>query len=251
MSKNSNQQDDYLNRRPNPKDWTQPKAPYNPYDPNDIRPSQGYPSEFKLPGQSPSGFSSLPRQPTQYQQVNETMERLNYIARPKSDIYPNQYKILRKVDTNKRLDLGSRYFSTLLTSGLVIYFTFFYRWNDGKENVFSDFRRFQLKLKEKIKGGLNEQDYDDLYHPKSAGIVLKNVKDSQYISEDIRRNKEHEDLILNRPSERHILEAERIKQEQEEKMLRDLDLYKQYGNELRDELDNNDISKKKKWFGIF
>ena len=53
------------------------KGPYNPYDPNDTRPPGGYPSEFKLQGQEPSGFSSLPKV-LPISKVNETMERLNY-----------------------------------------------------------------------------------------------------------------------------------------------------------------------------
>ena len=146
---NDNPDNKEFTRRPNPKGWTPPKAPYNPYDPNDTRPPGGYPSEFKLPGQEPSGFSSLPKSPTQYQKVNETMERLNYTARPQSDLYPGQYKVLRRVDTNKRLDIGNRYFGTFIIGSVIVYGVFFHRWNDGRENVFSDFYRAQLKLKEK------------------------------------------------------------------------------------------------------
>ena len=36
-------------------------------------------------------------------------------------------------------------------------------------------------------GGLNEQEYDDLYHPRDSGIVVRNVRDAQYIPEDIRK----------------------------------------------------------------
>lgn len=232
-------------RRPNPKGWVPPKAPYNPYDPTDIRPPEGYPSEFQIPGQQPQGFSSIPKQPTQYQKVNETMERLNYTARPMSDLYPNQYKVLRRVDTNKKLHLGSRWFGTLIGGSVIFYFTFFYRWNEGRDNVFSDFYRSQLWLKERILGGLSEQEYDDLHFPKLGYTVLHSVKDAQYIPDDLRKTQEGE-FVLNRPSERHLLEAERIQQEKEEQMLRELDMHRKYAKEL-----DNEAKKSKKWFGIF
>ncbi|KAI5962252.1 uncharacterized protein KGF55_003328 [Candida pseudojiufengensis] len=223
----NNEKNSDFSRRPNPKGWTPPKAPYNPYDPNDIRPAEGYPSEFQIPNQEPKGFSSLPKKPTQYQKINETMTRLNYTARPKSNIYPNQYKVLRQVDTNKNLHFGSRWFSIFIGGSIIIYGVFFQRWNNGKENVFSDFYRSQLRFKERMFGGLNEMEYDDLYHSNQSntGGILKNVKDAQYINEDIRRTNEN-DFVLNRPSERHILEAQRIQQENEERMLREMDTSK-------------------------
>lgn len=261
---NDNPDNKEFTRRPNPKGWTPPKAPYNPYDPNDTRPPGGYPSEFKLPGQEPSGFSSLPKSPTQYQKVNETMERLNYTARPQSDLYPGQYKVLRRVDTNKRLDIGNRYFGTFIIGSVIVYGVFFHRWNDGRENVFSDFYRAQLKLKEKLMGGLNEQEYDDLYHPRDSGIVVRNVRDAQYIPEDIRKTSET-NYNLNRPGERHVLEAQRIQQEQEEKMLKELDYHKKFAQSVlkEEEIDVKELHNqqeatnitadkpKKKWFGIF
>lgn len=259
---NDNQPSDDFTRRPNPKGWTAPKAPYNPYDPNDIRPAEGYPSEYKIPGQEPSGFSSIPKNPTQYQKINEIMERLNYTARPQSDLYPGQYKVLRKIETNKRLNLGSRYFGTLIMSGISIYALFFHRWNEGRENVFSDFYRFQLKLKEQLLGGLNELDYDDLYHPKAAGIVVKNVPDAVYIPDDMKKTKETE-YNLNRPSEKHVLEAQRIQQQNEERMLKELDYHKEFAKSFMKENDisvenqdvlvvpNQDQKPRKKWFGIF
>lgn len=225
--------DDELHRRPNPKGWTPPRAPYNPYDPTDVRPPEGYPSEFKIPGNAPSGFSSIPNNPSQYKKVNETMRRLNYTPRPPSDIYPGQFKVLRKVDTNQRLNTGSKWFGTFITGSIVVYGMFFYRWNDGYENVTSDFYRARLSWKEKIIG-LTDQEYTDLYHPKGSNFVIKNVKDTQYIPEDIRKTKEG-DFALNRPAERHVLEAQRIQQQQEEDMLRNESV----------------ASEKKKWFGIF
>ncbi|KAI3402973.1 hypothetical protein KGF56_004226 [Candida oxycetoniae] len=216
MTKEEESASDFT-RRPNPKGWTLPKAPYNPYDPADVRPAQGYPSEYNLPGQQPKGFSSIPRQPTQYQKVNETMERLNYTARPRSDLYPGQYKVLRRVDTNRNLNIGSRWFGTFLGGSIVIYFVFFYRWNEGRENVFTGFYRSQLWLKEKL-FGLTKEQYDDLHFPHQSHTMVKGVKDALYIPEDMRKTQEGQ-FALNRPSERHILEAERIQQEREEELL--------------------------------
>lgn len=238
-----------VERRPNPKGWTPPKAPYNPYDPTDTRPPEGYPSEFKIPGELPGGFSSLPKNPTQYKKVNETMNRLNYTPRPLSELYPGQYKILRKVDTNQRLNTGSRYFGTFLAGTVIIYCAFFQRWNDGNENIMSDFYRARLRLKERY-FGLNDIEYDDLYHPKTAAVNIKTVRDKDYIPDDIRKTQEGE-YAMNRPSERHILEAERIQQQQEEQLLREFDQYKQFGEELKLELAGEQVEKKKKWFGIF
>lgn len=250
--KSKNEQD-ALQRRPNPQGWTPPKAPYNPYDPTDLRPPEGYPSEFKIPGNQPSGFSSIPKNPTQYKKVNETMKRLNYTPRPASEVYPGQYKVLRRIDTNQRLNTGTRWFGSFLAGSVVIYCAFFHRWNDGRENVMSDFYRTRLKVKERL-FGLDDQEYDDLYYPKGANMVIKNVKDTDYIPEDLRKTVESE-YVLNRPSERHVLEAQRIQQQQEEQLLREMDEHKKFAMSfMDDESKTNEIEKadkRKKWFGIF
>ncbi|CAN3499736.1 hypothetical protein DICA1_B04302 [Diutina catenulata] len=235
-----------MSRRPNPPGWVPPKAPYNPYDPQDVRPPEGYPSEFNPPGEQPQGFSSIPKNPTQYRKVNETMKRLNYTPRPASELYPGQYKVLRKVDTNQRLNTATRYFGTFLGGSIIVYFAFFHRWNDGRENVMSDFYRARLRVKEKW-FGLNDEEYNDLHHPKSANIAVKNVRDADYIPEDIRRTSEGE-YALNRPSERHVLEANRIKQAQEEQLLREMEMHKQFADELRQEMIEGETKKKKWWF---
>lgn len=235
-----------MSRRPNPPGWVPPKAPYNPYDPQDVRPPEGYPSEFNPPGEQPQGFSLIPKNPTQYRKVNETMKRLNYTPRPASELYPGQYKVLRKVDTNQRLNTGTRYFGTFLGGLIIVYFAFFHRWNDGRENVMSDFYRARLRVKEKW-FGLNDEEYNDLHHPKSANIAVKNVRDADYIPEDIRRTQEGE-YALNRPSERHVLEANRIKQAQEEQLLREMEMHKQFADELRQEMIEGETKKKKWWF---
>lgn len=107
----------------------------------------------------------------------------------------------------------------------------------------SEFYRYRLQIKEKVVG-LSDQEYDDLHHPKSANIVVKNVRDTDYIPEDIRRTKEGE-FALNRPSERHVLEAQRLQQQREEAMLRELDTHRQYAKELMSEMKPEE--KKRKW----
>lgn len=241
--------DDDILRRPNPKGWTPPKAPYNPYDPTDTRPPGGYPSEFKPAGKQPHGFSSIPKQPTQYAKVNETMKRLNYTPRPLSETYAGQYKVLRKIDTNLRVNTGSRWFGSFIASSVVIYCAFFHRWNDGHENVMSDFYRARLGLQERIFGQLSDQDNEDLHFPRGSNVVIKNVRDSDYIPEELRRTTENE-FALNRPSERHVLEAERYKQEAEEKLLRELDIHKKFGGDLSKEF-GIEKQERKKWFGVF
>ncbi|EGW32615.1 uncharacterized protein SPAPADRAFT_138295 [Spathaspora passalidarum NRRL Y-27907] len=249
-----------IQRRPNPKGWVPPRAPYNPYDPWDIRPPEGYPSEFNAPRKSPKGFSSVPAENTQYGKVNDTMNRLNYSPRPMSDLYPGQYKVLRRVDTNRRLYLGSRYFGLFITVSAFTYAAFFYRWNGGSENVFSEFYRSRLRLKEKYVG-LNEEEHDDLYHQKDSGVRIKGVKDSQYIPDSLRKTPEN-DLVLSRPSEKHILEAERIQQQEEERMLKELDYHEKYlqeymqknpivNEEQPQELLDATRKPRKKWLGIF
>lgn len=225
-----------------------PKAPYNPYDPTDLRPADGYPSEFQVPAEAPQGFSSIPKNPTQYKKINETMKRLNYTPRPFSTLYPGQYMVLRKVDTNQRLNTGTRWFGSFVTGSVVIYFAFFHRWNDGRENVMSDFYRARLQMKERF-FGLSDQEYDDLYHPKTAPTTIKNVRDAQYIPEELRKTKEGQ-YALNRPSERHVLEAERVQQQREEQMLRELDEHKKFAAEF---MGDGDVSqnKPKKRFWLF
>lgn len=235
---------DDLNRRPNPPGWVPPKGPYNPYDANDARPPEGYPSEFKIPGAAPLGMSSIPRDPTQYKKVNETMKRLNYTPRPKSAKYPGQYMVLRKVDTNQRLNTGTRMFGTFLTFSIIGYFTFFYRWQDGNETVMSEFYRKRLSLKEKL-FGLSDQEYEDLYHPKGAEHTLKSVRDVEFVHQNARES----EYALARPSERHVLEAQRWQQEEEEKTLRALDEHREFAKQFMDEeVTAPTKGKKRFWF---
>ncbi|WPK27263.1 hypothetical protein PUMCH_004641 [Australozyma saopauloensis] len=231
---------DDLQRRPNPSGWTPPKAPYNPYDPADARPPEGYPSEFKVPGAAPLGISSIPRDPTQYKKVNETMKRLNYTPRPKLAKYPGQYMVLRKVDTNQRLNTGTRMFGALISVSIIGYFTFFYRWQDGSETVMSEFYRQRLQWQERF-FGLTDQEYQDLYHPKGAQTTLKSVRDVDFVHQDATKENQ---FVLARPSERHVLEAQRLQQEEEERTLRALDEHREFAKQFMEP----EQKKKRFWF---
>lgn len=234
-------------RRPNPPGWIPPKAPYNPYDPEDVRPPEGYPSEFKIPSASPLGISSIPREPTQYKKVNETMKRLNYTPRPRSTLYPGQYMVLRKVDTNQRFNTGIRMFGTLISISIIGYCTFFYRWQDGSETVFSEFYRMRLRMQERL-FGLSDQDYQDLYHPKGTQHSLKSVRDVDFVHQKAAPESEY---LLNRPSERHILEAQRSQQEEEEMTLRALDEHREFARHFMEDTNMNEEQPKRMkrfWF---
>lgn len=108
----------------------------------------------------------------------------------------------------------------------------------------SDFYRYRLRGKELLVG-LSETEYDDLYHPKKNVHVIKNVRDAEYIPTDIRQTKEG-DYALNRPAERHVLEAQRRQQQQEEEMLKELDKHREYAKDFM--LETPKESKKKWWF---
>ena len=133
-------------------------------------------------------------------------------------------------------------FGSFVGGSIVVYFVFFYRWNEGKENVFSDFYRAQLRVKEML-FGLSLEESEDLHHPQEGRVVVKSVRDAQYIPHELRKNVESE-LALNRPSDKHWLEAERIRQDQEERLLRELDEHRDFAREVM-----ADTPKKtKKWW---
>lgn len=102
-------------RRPNPPGWVPPKAPYNPYDPTDLRPPEGYPSEFQSPGKQ-RGWSRIPKDPSTYKQVKDTLKKLHYVPRPLSELYPGQYKVLRRTGPSK-FQRGVKYSSVVLGAG--------------------------------------------------------------------------------------------------------------------------------------
>lgn len=130
--------------------------------------------------------------------------------------------------------------------GLVFFGVFFYRWNDGYENVFSVPYRFQLQIRESLFNNLSELQKEDLYNPKQRGIsrsgsalhVSSDDKDSSSSSSPSSSRLDKKDEItlvtgnnegdgtttLQRPQRMHYIEAERIRQEREEAILRAVDI---------------------------
>lgn len=227
-----------VERRPNPKGWVPPKAPYNPYDPADQRPPEGYPSEYKTPG-SPRNWTMIPKEPTNYRQVKEKLKRLNYTPRPLSEYYPGQYKVLKRKG-NQSFNKGVRLMAKFATWTIVIGSVFFYRWNDGYDNVFSTPYRWQLWLRERLFSNLSPQQKEDL-EGKQKGAVKK----TRPIGDVIGPQSEHinssnrDPVAFERPSRAHVIEAERIMQEREEALLRAVDIAKQKVQEQK---------QKKGWF---
>ncbi|CDO55554.1 hypothetical protein DV451_000179 [Geotrichum candidum] len=205
-------------RRPNPPGWVPPKAPYNPYDPTDVRPPGGYPSEFDTPGKERS-WSIRPKEPENYRVVKDQLKRLQYTPRPLSDLYPGQYKVLRRVESGA-FNTGVKYTSFILGTGIVVFGVFFYRWNDGYENVFSSTYRFQLRMRDALFGNLSESQKDDL-KPKQRGMTRKSSGNDEAAFIEPSREDSHS---MQRPQRMHYIEAERIKQEREEAILRAVDI---------------------------
>lgn len=225
-------------RKPNPPGWVPPKAPYNPYDPTDIRPPEGYPSEFKAPGKARS-WTLVPKEPDNYRVVKDTLKRLEYTPRPLSDLYPGQHKVLERLGGSK-FNRGIGLASKVLAFGTVLYAVFFYRWNDGYDNVFSTPYRFQLRLRDRLLGDLSPRQREDLI-PKQRGASI-----SREPSHDAAFVKETDPgQFLERPNRVHLIEAERQKQEREEAILRAVKIAEE---ELKES--DSDKKKKKSW-GIF
>ncbi|CCH42613.1 hypothetical protein BN7_2157 [Wickerhamomyces ciferrii] len=238
-----------LDRKPNAPGWVPPRegSNYNPYDPLEQRPPQGYPSEFKTPGKKPT-FGSIPKDATQYQHMKETIQRLQYTPRPKSQLYPGQYKVLRRVNNYSRFQKGALSTGKFLTIGIGLYSVFFYRWNDGYDNVFSDFYRMRLRIKYIVNGGLSEQELEDL-KPKQRGFVDR-PKAVVAEGEDPIKPKElpkESEYLKERPSDRHLMEAQMIVQDREERLMRALDI----AHEQISKGNIESTAPKKKLFGIF
>lgn len=185
------------------------------------------------------------------------MNQLHVTPRPASQLYPGQFKVLRRVNDNARFNKGSRYVATAALTGIVIYSLFFHRWNDGYDHLFSGFYRFQLKCKWFFKGTLSRQEFEDLT-PKQKGINSALINES---SADLSQNENK--FALQRPSREHIIMAEKIAQEREERYLRAVDIAENILRELNKSTDDlshihdssfNDPQQtepRKKWFGIF
>lgn len=178
----------------------------------------------------------VPKEPSNYRQVKETMKRLNYTPRPMSEHYPGQYKVLRRKGQNN-FNRGVRLMGRIATYGLVVYGIFFYRWNDGYDNIFSLPYRFQLRAREHFFSNLSDEQKEDL-QGKQRGMVKK-VKEGNEglfkpaVSPDT-------NIALERPSRSHVIEAERRMQEREEAILRAVDI-------AQAKLESQSQSKSKWW----
>lgn len=211
-------------RRPNPPGWTQPKAPYNPYDPTDLRPPEGYPSEFQTPGQA-RNWSVSPKEPSNYAEVRNSMKKMSYTPRPYSELYPGCYKVLRRTKHNP-FERGVRITSALMGTSLIFFGVFFYRWNDGYDHVFSAPYKLQLSLRDKWFGNLTERQKEDL-EGRQRGF---NKPAKTHATEELYMAPKPEtetEATLQRPMRSHVIEAERIRQEREEAILRAVDIAEQ------------------------
>ncbi|CDR46444.1 CYFA0S23e01068g1_1 [Cyberlindnera fabianii] len=197
---------DDIQRRANPPGWTAPRAPYNPFDPDDKRPPEGYPSEFSTPSRVPGKL------PTQYDQMRDTMRRLQYVPRPQSELYPGQYKVLRRVNNYTKFDKGAEVTAKLLMGGILIYGVFFHRWNDGQENIFSWAYRLRLQAQYLLTDALSPQQKEDLEFVKLPSSIRLGTGDGPETTVN-------EEFGLERPQRKHILEVERRKQIEEEELL--------------------------------
>ncbi|VEU19760.1 DEKNAAC100142 [Brettanomyces naardenensis] len=215
-------------RRPHPQGWVQPKAPYNPYDPTDVRPAEGYPSEFDAPSSVKKNTGKIAQDLTDYQKIKIDMKRLKYYPRPPSELYPGRYKVLRKVNHKSGFLRGAELTAKLSIYGFVGFGVFFYKWNDN-ENVFAPFRRFQLRVKEFLLGGLSTDDYNDVYNYKKdkmipqrplPTIMYEQNEKKQLVGEDATNN----EFIKDRFGNKHVVYAEHITQKEEESMLKAMEL---------------------------
>lgn len=209
-----------MSRRPNPEEWTAPRAPYNPYDPADLRPPEGYPSEYDTPGR-PRNWSRIPKDATTFQRVKESMKKSNFTPRPISQLYPGQYKVLRR-KTDGGFNRGVRACARFAIVSVIVGCVFFYRWNDGYDNVFSVPYRWQLHMRQRLFENLSEKQLEDL-RGKQKGMVKRTASgelSSLFTTSD------HPDsaFALTRPSRGQVLEAERLRQEREEAILRAVDI---------------------------
>lgn len=217
-----------LERRPNPPGWVQPKAPYNPYDPTDLRPAEGYPSEFNAPSAMKKNTGKIARDLTDYQKIKIDMKKLQYYPRPPSELYPGRYKVLRRVNHKSGFNRGADLTAKISIYSIVIFGVFFYKWNDH-DNIFAPFRRVQLRVKELVLGDLSPEDYNDLHNykvdlpipqkPLPSIMYEKNAENSL-----VGENARNDEFVKDRFGNKHVVYAEHIKQKEDENMIKALDI---------------------------
>lgn len=132
-------------------------------------------------------------------------------------------------------------------TGLIVFGVFFYRWNDGYENVFSSTYRWQLRMRDAMFGNLTEQQREDLEAPKQRGMTRKMAGTS--VEEPVFVEPKQEDITLQRPQRVHYIEAERIRQEREEAILRAVDIAEEQVRKQKEAASSSgtDGSKKSGW----
>lgn len=240
-----------LERRPNPPGWVQPKAPYNPYDPTDLRPAEGYPSEFNSPSALKKNTGKIARDLTDYQKIKIDMKKLQYYPRPPSELYPGRYKVLRRVNHKSSFNKGADLTAKVSIYSVIIFGVFFYKWNDH-DNIFSPFRRIQLRIKEFILGDLSVEDYNDLYlyndnlpipQKPLPSIMYEKNAENNLVGESATNN----EFIKDRFGNKHVVYAEHIKQKEDENMIKAMEIAQRQLeiNKMNNEL--NSDSKKPFW----
>ncbi|KAK9469492.1 hypothetical protein V1512DRAFT_256394 [Lipomyces arxii] len=202
-------------RRRNPPGWRVPRAPYNPFDPEDQRPAEGYPSEYNKP--ISKSWSVRAGENQDYRQFIDRMRMQAYPgSAPASDMYPGRFKVLRRLQgASDGFSKGTHMTSLILCGAVICYGTFFYRWNDGYSNIFSGPYRLQLRIKRMILGGLTQQQEEDL--SKGVRVRLSRVIDSAEGGTPVMEDTK---LALERPRRTHMIEVERTRQDLEEQALR-------------------------------
>ncbi|KAK9457744.1 hypothetical protein V1511DRAFT_494472 [Dipodascopsis uninucleata] len=232
-----------LERRPNPPGWIAPRAPYNPFDPTDARPAEGYPSEFNEP--IPKDWRVKAGENPEYRAFIDRMRMEAYPgSAPSSDLYPGRRKVLRQLRQGAFVD-GAHYASVFLCSAIIIYGTFFYRWNEGYDNVFSGPYRLQLRIRKFLTGNLTKQQEEDL-------LSKKRSPNDRIIDSSVATNKDfrESEWAVERPRRTHKLEAERALQERDEHLL-GASVLPQSTEDLTNSDNRNSISFSRKWYQIW
>jgi hypothetical protein len=150
-----------------------------------MRPPQGYPSEFQTPG-------------GHYNQLKDTMKKLQYTPIPQSELYPGQFKRLKRVQNYTSFYKGAALAVKVGCAGVIFYSVFFHRWEG--ENVFSKYFRFRQGLQSIL---FDVHEDTTMKRPTmrlGTGELTTSVDES---------------IGLERPMKKHLLEAERRKQLQE------------------------------------
>lgn len=233
---------DNVDRKPNPPGWTQPKAPYNPYDTADARPPQGYPSEFTTPGVKKHFGGKVAQDSTDFSRMRIEMKKLQYFPRPPSELYPGKYKVLRRIKHLSNFDRGATLTGKLSIYGIILFTVFFYKWNEH-ENIFAPFRRAQLRVKEVVIGELSKEEYNDL-HPHETSIQQKPLANPVYehaVEEQMMGTKDQTEYMKDRFAVKHSVQAEHEKQQEEAGLYKAMEMAErqlELKNKLKDSTTN-------------